>query len=68
MKLLATSNLVTLHGSIATMDDGETQLRVLDESFRIALVFGGAIVFLFAVLALAIYVCLLVSELQKGRR
>lgn len=68
MKLLATISPVTLHGSIATMDDVETGLRVLDESFRISLIFGGAPVALFAVLALSLYAGLLVAEFRKGRQ
>ena len=50
MKLLATTSLVTLDGSIAIMDNVETSLRVLDESFRVSLIFGGALVALLAVL------------------
>ena len=68
MRLLATTNLVPLHGSIAIMDDVEVGLRVLDESFRISLIFGGALVALFAVLALSLYVGLLVAELKKVGR
>ena len=50
MQVLATTNLVPLHGSIAIMDDDEAGWRMLDESFGISLSFGGAIVALLAVL------------------
>ncbi|MCH8244167.1 MAG: hypothetical protein IH897_16385 [Planctomycetes bacterium] len=68
MKLLATTSLVTLDGSIAIMDNVETSLRVLDESFRVSLIFGGALVALLAVLALAPYVSVLVAEFRKARQ
>ena len=68
MKLLATTNLVTWHGSIATMDDVETAFRALDESFRITLIVGGALFVLLAVSVFFLYGCLLVAELRKGRQ
>ncbi len=74
MKLLTTTNLVTFHGSIATMDDVEAGLWVLDESFRILLLLLEEPVGIFLILcgvlaavALAIYVGMLVTELQKAR-
>ena len=67
MNLLLTISPVTLHGSMAIMDDVETGLRVLDESFRVSLIFGGALVALLAVLALAPYVSVLVAEFRKVR-
>ncbi len=68
MKLLATTNLVALYGSMAIMDDVVTALRALDESFRVSLIFGGALVPLLAVLVFSLSVCLLVAELQKARQ
>ena len=68
MKLLATTNIVPSHGSIAIMDDGEAGQRVLDESFIISLILSGALVALLAVLVLVLYTCLLVTELQKVTR
>ena len=67
LEMLAVMNLVTLDGSIPTMDAVETSLRVLDESFRVSLIYGGALVSLLAVLVLSLTVCLLVTELQKAR-
>lgn len=75
MKLLATTKLVTLHGSIAAMDNVDTGLRVLEESFRILLPLlaepVGIVLILCAVLAavtLALHAGMLVAELQKARQ
>ena len=67
MKLLATTTLTTWDGSIATMDDIETTIRVLDESFRVSLILGGVFAGLLAVLVFSLYVALLVTELRKSR-
>ena len=61
-------NLETIDSGIATLDDVVSGLRVLDESFRISLIFGGAFVALLAVLILLLSFCLLVTELRKGRQ
>ncbi len=61
-------NLETFDSGIATLDDFATGLRVLDESFRISLIFGGTFVALLAVLVLMLSFCLLVTELRKGRQ
>ena len=68
MNLLMVSSLVTSHGSVATVDDVNMGLRVLDENFRDSLILGGALVALLAVLVLVLYTCLLVTELQKVTR
>ena len=60
-------NLETFDSGIATLDGVVSGLRVLDESFRIFLIFGGAFVALLVVLVLSLMVCLLVAELQKAR-
>ncbi len=67
MEVLAAMNLETFDSGIATLDDVATGLRVLDESFRISLILGGAFVALLAVLVLLLSFCLLVTELRKGR-
>ena len=68
MKLLATTNIVPSHGSIAIMDDVEAGQRVLDESFIISLILSGALVALRTVLVFVLCTCLLVTELKKVRR
>ncbi len=60
-------NLVTFDAGITTVDDVVAGLRVLDESFRIALIFGGAFVALLAVLVFFLSFYLLVTELQEAR-
>ena len=66
--MLATTDLVPLHGTLVTMDDFETGRRLVDESFGISLILGGAIVALLGVLVFVLYTCLLVTELQKVRQ
>ncbi len=75
MKLLAPTILVTLHDGIATKDGVETGHRVLDETFRVLrpLLEEPVGVFLIvcgvlAAVALALYVGMLVAELQKARQ
>ena len=68
VEVLAAMNLETIDSGIATLDDVVSGLRVLDESFRISLIFGGAFVALLAVLILLLSFCLLVTELRKGRQ
>ena len=75
MKLLAPTTLVTLHSGIATMDGVETGHRVLDESFRILrpLLEEPVGIFLIvcsvlAAVVLALYVGMLVAELQTARQ
>ena len=61
MNLLMVSSIVTLHGTLVAMDDFETGRRLVDESFGISLVLGGAFVALLAVLVFFLYTC------RKGR-
>ena len=71
MKLLAPTILATLHGGIATKDGVETGHRVLDvlrplleEPVGVFLIVCGVL----AAVALALYVGMLVAELQKVRQ
>ena len=68
-------NLETFDFGIATVDNVETGLRVLDESFSILLLMLEEPVRIFLILcgvlaavALALYVGMLVAELQKARQ
>ena len=68
MNVLATTNLVTLHGSLVTMDDFETGRCFVDEGFGISRVLGGALGASLPLLVFVLYTCLLVTELQKVTR
>ncbi len=68
-------NIVTFDAGIGTVDDVETGLRVLDESFSILLLMLEEPVRIFLILcgvlaavALALYVGMFVAELQKARQ
>ncbi len=62
MNLFTITNLVAFDGGSATVDDFEMGIRVLDESFRISVIFGGVFVpFLLSWCFPFTSVCLLLS-------
>ena len=68
MKLFTITTLVAFAAGIAAVDGVEMGIQVLDESFRISVIFGGVFVGFLAVLVFSLYIALLVTELRKSRR